>query len=196
MRFTWALGVLLLCAVPAKADNIGVSGGASFSDAIFDITDTTVTLVSNRLVEHVTTSFIYNTTSQQISDMNFNSDGPLGPFTFLGVNQPSTYSADFDWTSSQASLHLVIAHFPFPGDLFAGEGTKNLYMQCLTQSCNDNFTGGLRNINDEHSFTSFTWLSADSPSDTPSPTPEPSSLVLMGVGLVGIASLLRLKLIS
>jgi hypothetical protein len=77
-----------------------------------------------------------------------------------------------------------------------GLGAHNLDMICLTQACNDDF-GDLYSPAgpDTHSSTSYTWLSADSPSDTPSPTPEPSSLILMGVGLVGIVSLLRLRII-
>ena len=194
MRYAWALGALLLCALPAKADNIGILGSATFIDFVFGNPGQPPTSGLGT-VESVETSFIYNTTSQQISNMNFNSNGPLGPFTFAGVTQFSANSAGFDWTSSQAEISLYIAQFPSLARPLSGAGTKNLGMVCLSQSCNDDFSGGF-NINDEISSTEFTWLSADSPSDSPAPTPEPSSLALMGVGLIGIISLLRLRLIS
>ena len=79
MRFTWALGVLLLCVVPAKADNIGMFGSAGFSDVVFNGD----TFISSRPIGGADTSFIYNTTSQQVSNLTFNSNGPLGSFTFL-----------------------------------------------------------------------------------------------------------------
>jgi hypothetical protein len=198
VKFAWALGALLLCALPAKADNISVFGAAGFTDFVFGIPGQPPT-ADLGVVEGVETTFIYNTTSQQISNMNFSSNGPLGPFMFAGVTQFSAFGASFDWTSSQAELILDIPVFPVPDspgiEGMTGQGTQDLRMNCLSQSCNADFSGGF-NLSDGHSKTVFTWLSADSPSDTPSPTPEPSSLALMGVGLLGIISLLRSKLIA
>lgn len=199
MKFAWALGALLLCAFPAKADNIGIVGNATFTDFVFGNPGQPPT-GSLGTVESVETSFIYNTTSEQISELNFNSNGPLGPFTFAGIEQFSATSVGFNWTSSQAELSLFVPALPTETTPLEGVGTtKGLGMVCLSQSCIADFGGGFNiggfNINDEKSFTEFTWLSADSPSDTPSPTPEPSSLVLMGVGLVGIVSFMRSKFI-
>ncbi len=127
MRFTWALGVLLLCVVPAKADNISVVGGASFSDVIFGGTADMPIILSIRPVESVDTSFIYNTTSQQISDMNFNSDGPLGPFTFLGATRLLPTAPLSTGQAHRPNLISPSNTFQLPGTL-TGEGTKNLDM--------------------------------------------------------------------
>jgi hypothetical protein len=184
MRLALALFLgLSLYAVPAKADTISLFGRADFVD--FAFSPTTGVPIGGPTVEYVTTAFLYDTTSQQISDMNFNSNGPLGPFTFSGV----TNDQEFEWTSSLAEIFLNVPIMPTSVHPLTGAGTKNLGIVCLTQACNDDF-GGLYNFNDALSFTSFTWLSG-SPSDPPSPTPEPSSLILLGIGLVGAVFMSR-----
>ena len=64
------------------------------------------------VVESVDTSFIYNTTSQQISNMNFNSNGPLGPFTFAGSQPVFFLQRRLRLDKLAGRIDFFLAHFP------------------------------------------------------------------------------------
>ena len=182
MKFAWVLGALLLAAVPARADTFSIVGHTSFSNVIL----TGGSVIRLGTVETFNTAFIYNSESQAVSDMNFNSNGPLGPFSFAGL-QPGNQGTRFEWVGAQANLFLPPPN-PLLTDPLSGFESRPFWLDCTTSSCLDDFGGSA-----PLEFIGQGGVAFATPI---TPTPEPSSLVLFGVGLIAIAFMSRRLLTS
>jgi hypothetical protein len=183
------LGSLLvgLCSAgSARGDSIGFSGESHLDD--IQIVDGNP--VGAITAEQFSTSFIYDTLSQKVSNMNFTASGIFGNgFSFRGFTVADG-NLDFFWKNPQIGVDLFVYNFviptkdnPFVGDGFGG--TKPFLFSCDT-SCQNAFVSPGDHSN-EFGLAVATWLgpSADPP-PVPTATPEPSSILLMGSGLVGL----------
>lgn len=170
---------LFLAALPVKADTFSIVGNTSFSDVIL----AGGSVIRLGTVETINTAFIYNSESQAVSDMNFNSNGPLGPFSFAGVQ-----GTRFEWIGAQADLFLFPpSATPIPilaTPLFAsGFQARPFWLDCTTDSCLNDFGG--------HNPLQFIGQAGFATATLLTPTPEPASLILFGIGLIAIAFMSR-----
>ncbi len=186
MKLAIVLG-FLLCAIPARADSIEVIGSAGFKNVFL----TANGQINVSAIEGFSTSFVYDTLSQQVSDMVFSASGLLGKhFTFAGVSV-SQGNLTFDWINRSAIIDLFIpsqdiptADHPLSGEI---EGTTPFQLQCRNDRCEDDTV---------HRSTSGSVAEAMFLGPSPAsvvPTPEPPTLAMFGIGLIASLFMLRRK---
>jgi hypothetical protein len=183
---------LLLCTLPAKAESFAFAGNMNVNQLA--TLSNGITCPCGPTVESFQTAFDFDTVSQSVTDMTFNSNGPLGPFTFSGVTAngvASNPATDFTWSSSLASIVLNEYDQYFPEHFVP---SHSLTLACLSIDCVNDFNGTPPGGETQSAVSLFD-LGPSGPSDPPDPptqTPEPSSLLLLGSGIIGLASVRKL----
>lgn len=197
MKTVLAMAVLLFV-IPTHADSIEINAAANFVDisVINGVPSVGAT------VETFETSFLFDTVTQQVSDLSFTASGLLGKhFHFTGVSifpfaGAPDYDLELDFSNRRATIETSLPSIDFPTSAFPTSeigGTKPLLLECLTRHCEKDFGPGGIQLFDNLGHAVGMFLG---PSAVGSAVPEPSSLSLLGIGLLGAGWLTRKRKIK